>query len=323
MQEKELPLPHGVHEKHGSWHLVRSNQWTKLCRVSEGRQRLYERLQEVAGGVAGMTWYAILSYIDNGMRELAASTQRNYRQAAWRMIHHFGHFRLNELEPTHCKQFLKWCKENTSALTGNRDKAFMSSVYEYSMGEGWATYNPWRGIRRNTERPSKTYVQHGALEMALNRAPPHIYALFGTGYLTGMRQTDLMKLKWANVNEGSIDWTESKTGKDNSSPISSAIRHCLIAAAKHRETVAANHDAKGRHEKAAAVREQPFVFLTERGLPWTVWGLQSALRRFQAGFQFRQLRPKAQTDMPDKNILGHVGQMRERYTRRRKLDVVK
>src|SRR6185369_13009374 len=126
-----------------------------------------------------------------------------------------------------------------------------------------------------------------------------------------------------NLKEDHIEWTESKTGKENSCPISKALRHCLNTAQAHREIIAARHEAMGRPEKAAEVRNQPFVFLTAHGLPWTVWGLQSALRRFKAGFQFRQLRPKAQTDSPDRNILGHVGQMRERYTRRRKLDVVK
>lgn len=323
MQEEDLPLPHGVHEKHGSWHLIRNNQWRKLCRIEEGRSKLYEKLQEVTGGVEGMCWHAILSYINKGMVDLAPATQKNYRQAAWRMLHHFGHFRADDVEPTDCKQFLEWCKENTSALTGNRDKAFMSSVFEYAMGKGWAKRNPWRGIRRNKERPSKKYVEHDALEGALNRAPPWIYGLFGAGYLTGMRETDLMLFKASQIGAERIEWTESKTGKENSAPISKALRHCLQAALHHKEAAALQHEKMGRVEKAAAVRALPFVFVTKRGMRWSEWGLQSALRRFNAGFQFRQLRPKAQTDRPDANILGHVGQMRERYTRRRKLDVVK
>lgn len=323
MQEEELPLPHGVHEKHGSWHLVQRNQWRKLCRVTDGRAKLYERLQEVTGGVEGMCWHAILYYIANGMKELKPATKKNYRGAAWRMLHHFGHYRVDEIEPMDCKRFLVWCKENTSALTGNRDKAFMSSVYEYAMGRGWAKYNPWRGVRRNKERPSTKYVEHDTLETALNRAPPWLYGLFGSGYLSGMRETDLMLFEVSQIGRERIEWTESKTGKKNSSPISAALRHCLRAALAHKEAAALHHEKMDRHDRAKAVRALPNVFVSERGLAWSEWGLQSALRRFKAGFQFRQLRPKAQTDRPDANILGHVGQMRERYTRRRKLDVVK
>lgn len=322
MQE-ELPLPPGVREKHGSWHYVENHKWRKLCRVSEGRPQLYIRLRELTGGVAGTCWYAILSYVANGMRELAAATQANYRQASWRMLHHFGHERLEDVQPTHCAQFLEWCKENTSALTGNRDKAFMSSVYEYAMRRGWVCFNPWRGVRRNKERPSRKYVEHDALKAALDRAPPWLYGLLGTMYLTGMRETDAQHLKVANLLDGRIEWIESKTGKSNSSPISGAVAHCLNVALEHREAAARQHETMGRVEKAMTVRNQPFIFLSERGLPWSQWGLQSALRRFQAGFQARQLRPKAQTDKPEANILGHVGQMRELYTRKRRLDVVK
>lgn len=323
MQENDLPLPPGVREKHGSWHYVENHRWSKLCRITEGRSRLYERLQEVTGGVAGMCWHAILSYIAKGMDGLAEATKRNYRQAAWRMLHHFGHWRIEDVQPTHCAQFLKWCRDHTSALTGNRDKAFMSSVWEFSMGEGWASFNPWRGVKRNKERPSKRYVEHETLVSTLDRAPPELQNLMAVAYLTGIRQTDLRFLKWTQVESDSLMVVESKTGKSNEHEITKTVRQFLDGAVTHTNSVIARHEQRGRAARAAAVRAQPFVFLTQRGLPWSEWGLQSALRRFKAGFRFRDLRPKAQTDRPDRDILGHTGQMRERYHKRRKLSAVK
>ena len=60
--------------------------------------------------------------------------------------------------------------------------------------------------------------------------------------------------------------------------------------------------------------------LTNRfGRPLTMWGIISNMRRLEAGFSFRAIRPKAQTDGGDRNVIGHTGQMRERYTRRKKL----
>lgn len=323
MQENDLPLPPGVREKHGSWHYVENHKWSKLCRINEGRQRLYERLQELTGGVAGMCWHAILSYIAKGMTGLATATQRNYRQAAWRMLHHFGHWRIADVEPTHCAQFLKWCRDHTSALTGNRDKAFMSSVWEFSMGEGWATYNPWRGVRRNKELPNRRYVEHAELSVQLDRAPPELVGIMGVAYLLGIRQTDLRFARKPQDQGEILAVDESKTGKHNDHEITPTVRYFLNYAAAHAAQVAQRHEDHERPEKAAAVRAQPFIFLSARGLPWSEWGLQSALRRFKPGFRFRDLRPKAQTDRPDRDILGHTGQMRERYTKRRKLSAVK
>lgn len=306
MQENDLPLPPGVREKHGSWHHVENHKWRKLCRIEEGRARLYIRLREVTGGIEGMCWHAILSYVASGMRELRPATQKNYRQASWRMLHHFGHERLEDIRPTDCAQFLEWCKDHTSALTGNRDKAFMSSVFEYAMRRGWVELNPWRGGRRNKERPGRKYVEHDALVTALDRAPPHLLHLMAVAYLTGIRQTDLRLAKRDQIAGRFLMIDESKTGKRNEHEITPTVAKFLNPAL-----------ARAKEFKSE------YIFVSSTGLPWGEWALQSALRRFKAGFRFRDLRPKAQTDRPDKDILGHTGQMRERYHKRRKLSAVK
>src|ERR1700722_15879933 len=157
-EQEELPLPAGVYEKHGAWHLVQRNHWRKLCRVSEGRATLYQRLEGATGGQRDSVWHAVLAYLARGMGELRPTTQKHYRNTGLRMLHYFGHMQLEELKPTHCKQFLKARKEHGNAVTGNREASFMSSVYEFAMGEGWCEYNPWRGMRRNKERPARRYV---------------------------------------------------------------------------------------------------------------------------------------------------------------------
>lgn len=89
----------------------------------------------------------------------------------------------------------------------------------------------------------------------------------GIAYLHGIRQTDLRLVKGEQITvdhnrKPVLRIVESKTGKANEHEIT------------------------------------PTVLLMLNGLAWTEWGLQSALRRFDAGFQFRQPRPKAQTDRP-------------------------
>lgn len=335
---KDFPLPPGVREQHGAWHLIRAHRWVKLCRVDEGPARLYERLRELGGpGGDGTVWNAILSYLQDGMGDLAESTRKHYRATGRRMLHHFGHHQLEEVEPTHCKQYLKWCRKNGRATTGNREKAFMSSVWEYALGEGWCSVNPWRGIKRNKERPSTAYVEHETLVAELDRAPPELYCIMGVAYLLGIRQTDLRLLRLEAWKGDELHIIESKTGKANTHQVTPTVRYLLQQAIDHREAAARVHEvaaarlkelsqygrAEVRRSKAAGVRQQPFVFLSQRGLPWSEWGLQSALRRFKPAFRFRWLRPKAQTDRPDLDVLGHSGQMRGTYIRRRRLAAVK
>lgn len=343
--QESVPLPSGVREKHGSWHYVRKHKWTKLCRIDEGRARLYERLAEVIGNCEDSVWFGIIAYLKNGMGELAEATQKHYRNDGLRMMHHFGHYRWEEVLPTHCKQFLFWCVEEGRATTGNREASFMSSVWEYAMGKGWALFNPWRGCRRNKERPSKVYVEHPVLVKELDRAPPELYALMGIAYLLSIRQTDLrlaQKSQRVRVRDGNgerqiLQVTESKTGKHNDHEVTPTVALMLDKAAEHQEAVAQRYEtaavrldklsqkrrAQVSRQRAAQVRSQPFIFLSERGLPWSESGLQSALRRFDAEFQFRQLRPKGQTDAKGKSTTGHTGQMLEVYLRRRQLRAVK
>lgn len=351
--EDDVPLPPGVRPKHGSWHYVEKHKWTKLCRISEGRPRLYERVAEVVGACEDAVWHGIIMYLKHGMSKLAESTQTHYRADGLRMMHHFGHYRWHEVLPTHCKQFLVWCEEQDRGTTGNREASFMSSVWEYAMGKGWALVNPWRGVRRNLETPSKVYVEHPQLVAQLDRAPPELYALMGTAYLTTIRQTDLRLVKKAqrctavvtieeNGRERAVErevlrLTESKTGKHNDHEITPTVALMLQKAAEHQENVAKRYEASAlkleslsqarraeiSRQRAAQVRAQPYIFLSHRGMPWTESGLGSALQRFDAPFQFRQLRPKGQTDAQTKSTTGHKGQMLGVYIRRRQLRAVK
>jgi hypothetical protein len=340
MQEAEkLPLPPGVRERHGAWHLVgKGGGSTKLCRIEDGRAVLYSCLLKSTGGIEGTCWFAILMYVEHGIQKLAAATQKKYRHAYGpTMLHHFGHWWCDDLENTHVAQYLQWCEENGRAVVGNREKSFMASAFEYAMRKGWSRRNPFRGVRRNAEGQSLRYVTHQELVPELDRAPPELYPLMGVAYLLGIRQTDL-RLAQLSQDAGKIlHVIESKTGKPNEHEITPTVRLLLNKANAHRDAVIARYEtaavrleqlsqfgrAEASRAKATSVRVSPFIFLSARGLPWSEWGLQSALRRFGAGFQFRQLRPKAQTDRPDKDVLGHTGQMRERYHKVRRLSAVK
>jgi site-specific recombinase XerD len=288
-----------------------------------------------------MCWFAILMYVEHGMKKLAKATQKKYRDSyAPEALHHFGHWWCDDLENTHAAQFLQWCEENDRAVVGNRVKSFLSSVFEYAMRKGWSRRNPFRGVRRNTEGQSLRYVTHEELVPTLDRAhqdAAELYPLMGIAYLLGIRQTDLRLVRRVQDEGRILKVVESKTGKPNEHEITPTVRLLLSKAAEHRAAVVQWHEkaaemherlsqyrrAEKRRAKAAEARNSPYIFLSKRGLPWSEWGLQSALRRFDAPFQFRQLRPKAQTDRPDKDILGHTGQMRERYHKVRRLSAVK
>lgn len=139
----------------------------------------------------------------------------------------------------------------------------------------------------------------------------------GGRYLSGIRLTDLMALRRDQITETGIRWRESKTGKENEMRCKAGMMEVIRRSIAHGDGIATKIT-----KRLPRPRPLPeLVFVNTRGKPWTQSGVSSAMRYAGATFAFRQLRAKAQTDSPE-NVLGHEGQMRERYTRRRRLTSV-
>ncbi|MGH8149937.1 MAG: hypothetical protein ACRETB_08190 [Steroidobacteraceae bacterium] len=242
------------HEHGAAYYVVRKNKWIRICGVDEGEVALHQKLfalnhsgTDAAAPVdMGTVSHAILSYLEEGMAQLSQATRKTYRATGMRMLHHWGKYRLEEIQHTHVAQFLKWCRKTDRAVLGNREKAFMSSVYEYARGEGWTSSNPFRGVKRNMEHPSSEEVSSELLAQTLDRAPPHLLPLLALAYLWGMRQTDMRNLTFDAVKAGAVRWRESKTPNKNQQEITSSVGYFLQMAADYRESVAQ------RYEKAAA-----------------------------------------------------------------------
>lgn len=292
----------GIRVKHGRYYYVRKHKWTALTRVDKGEIALLEAYYALTRDDPKTMASLLMAYLADGTEDLKAITRLKYRQAIVSMlIPVFGKMPMGTLEPGHVSQFLEKRKRAGAAVAGNREKAVLSSACSFGMRQGWLRFNPCYGTRRNKERPSARYVEHTELVTQLDRAPPELYPLIGSGYLTGMRQTDLRKLKRTNLTVRGIEYTESKTGKRRLVEWTPTLRKLVTMALER---------SKGEH-----------VFTSARGKPWSQWGLQSAMRRFKPGFRFRDLRPKAETDAP--GTLGHTGQMQSRYTRRQTVKPVK
>lgn len=294
-----MHLPPGVTEKHGRYYVVRKNKWHPLTRTDEGEVALLEAYYELTKADPHNMAGVLLSFAKNGMTKLRPPTQRDYRRiVVTRLIPFCGHMPRNSLKPSHVAQYLDRRETEGAAVAGNRERACLSSACNYAMRKGWLEFNPCHGVRRNKETPSKVYVAHEALSQAIDRANEPMQDLLAVAYLTGIRQTDLRLMSVASVVGDRLQFGESKTRKPADYEITPTLRFFINRALARAKTIGSE-----------------FLFTSPKGLPWSEWGLQSAMRRLKPGFQFRQLRPKAQTDAPDRNVIGHIGQMRAVYTR--------
>jgi integrase len=301
-------LPPKVHAKDGRYYYVDKNKWNKLTRVDEGASALYTALQKWTSDRPATYGQLMILYVARALPELKPATQPEYmRQINGRLQHHFGHMILNTIEPTHIAQYLQLRKTEGAPKGGNRERATLSSVISWGMRFGWCTVNPCYGVRRNKETPSKVYVEDAQLKDVIDRAPICLRDLLAIAFLTGLRQGDLRILLRENITERGIELRQSKDGKHRIISWTPATKYFV--------------------DSALARSTCDHVFVGEAGRPYSMDGLQSAMKRLKAQcggtlFKFRELRPKAASDA-EHNVLGHDAMMLRTYVRAQTLKPVR
>jgi site-specific recombinase XerD len=305
-----MQLPKGIREQHGRYYADRKvdgrRLWIPLTRVADGREALDCELERLAKGGTPRTIGDLLRrFKEEGMQELAPDTRREYgRSIDARLAPVFGAMLINDLRQKHVARFLEDGRRAHRAVMANRERAVLSAAYEFGMRNEWAELNPCRGVRRNRERPSRIYVTHEQYLDAYRRAPEAVRNLMHIGYLTGLRLSDLIRIRKDWIHDEGIFLTESKTGHRRLIKMTLYLRRALDRAIDY------------------APSQTPYLLVTARGATWQKWSVQSAWKRLRPGFPFRQIRAKAQTDARQKNVLGHSGQMLQRYTRYEELEPV-
>lgn len=318
-------LPKGVSPRNGRYYLVKkvNGKTTRipLTRVEEGLLAVRAEWEKYQGEKAQIRTVTDLlyAYLKHGTEDLSVATVQGYTgQIKAKLIPVFGAMHLARVTPAHVAQFLKEEKKAGSAVSANRARAVLSAAFAYALGEQLVERNPCHGVRRNKERPSRRYVKDAELQAALAKAHPSLQVLLDAAYLTGLRQVDLIWMRREQITERGIEITESKTQKPRLMLWTDALRAVINAAIAQGD---AHIERRSKRRKQQFAKPE-FVFINQRGLPWSPGGIAQAMERCDASFTFRQLRPKAASDA-DHNVLGHTGQMLARYVRREKLTPVR
>lgn len=312
-------IPPKVHPKDGRYYYVDRNKWHPLSRIDEGIRELHRRLAILTDQPPNTLAGIFASYADKDLLELKASTQKQYTYFLFGILTKvFGHMTPAEIDDSTVAMYLEARKKAGAAVSGNRERACLSSVFEFAMRQGWARRNPCRGVRRNKERPDKTLVPSSVLSPAMDRAPPHFARVMQFGYITGVRMCDVIAMLVSAIGPDGISFVESKTGKPVVIGWTDTLRVLV------REILEARHEAMTRpyankYKKPRVLPTHDRLLTNRFGKPLTERGMISNMQRLDAGFSFRKIRPKAQTDGGSRPVTGHTGQMLEVYTRARKL----
>lgn len=287
-------LPPRLRLKHGAYYHVPTIEgrqtWVFLSRdLSEALTKWAQREGHDKSG--DTVAQAVDRFIAEIMPTKAEMTQRDYKRYAARIKRVFGDSRLTDIRTQDIARYLD---ERTAKIEGNREIAFLSSIYTKAIRWGWCSVNPCRGVERNDEAKRKRYLEDAEVEKLREKASDQMRAIIDLAVLTGMRKKDLLKIRLSDLLDDGIFVEQSKTGKRQVFEWTEALQEVVERAKKLRRRVGSL-----------------YLFANRDGQPYTTSGFDSMWLRVvkKSGLQdvrFHDFRAKAGSDASNATeLLGH------------------
>jgi len=230
----------------------------------------------------------------------APKTRDEYGRQLTMLVRVFGNVRLDDIAPGDVRDFL----DLRPRIAGTREKALLSAVFNFARGKRLTNApNPCAGIRGH-KATRKRYVTDKELSAAAGRADPVLADFLRLCYYTGQRPSDVLRICPAHAQDGRLRVDQGKTGATVrirlAGPLATVFKRL----------------AKGRGQLV------PLILGADGGRT-SLATLRKRFDRLALGWQIRDLRAKAASDLPDvaaaRGLLGHANESTtDAYRRSRK-----
>lgn len=210
------------------------------------------------------------------------NTQRDDKFYAKTLTKFFGKFYLNEITPDLITQYLLKRKKKVGPSSINRELAFLSASFNKAFKLwGWSRGNPVCMIKREKERKRVKYFSESEFSGIFECLTEWVRPLVLLAKNTGLRKSNVVNLKWSEVNlKDRLIILEGEVMKNS---------ECL--------GVPLNNIAWKVIKGQLRVRQlqSPYVFCKKNREPYTGWGVYQAFKKgcVDAGypdFRFHDLR---------------------------------
>lgn len=154
----------------------------------------------------------------------------------------FGTKNVSGITPSMIQSFIS--SLDLSPRTINKILAVLKNIMKHAEMWGYVNSNPAKNIKRVKEsRKEMSYLNPNEAKLFLDNVNPRYHALFATAILTGLRQGELLALRWSDYNGKTLcvrrtltpaGFTDTKTGK---------IRNVDVT--PHLAKILSDHESKG------------------------------------------------------------------------------
>ncbi|WP_213152684.1 phage integrase [Pseudomonas aeruginosa] len=300
-KRKEIPLGTDLDEAREKWAKLERKVVPVATRTVGDLLRRYER--DVVPG--------------KGLK-----TQKDNLKVIVQLMRSFESAPIEALTP----QIIAQYRDARSApVRANREIALLS--HAFNMAREWGITdreNPCRGVKRNKEAPRDVYITDEVWLAVYNEAPADLRIAMDLAYLTGQRPADVRKMRWSDVDGDYLLVGQGKTSMKlrirlrRADGSQTTLGELLDKLDRSHPTLVASQDGKPITESMLRFRFEP---ARKAAAEKAAKAKDSELAKAIMNFQFRDIRPKAASDIDSlsqaSDLLGHTTQgMTQRVYRR-------
>lgn len=304
--------------------------------LNEAKRRWAELDCKPAPGETGQMNHIFDRYQRDVVPTKAPATQRDNLGNLKQLRSVFGEAPVDAITPQHVAQY----RDRRSAkVRANRELALLSHIFNMAREWGYTKReNPCRGVRKNKEAPRDYYVDEAVWDAVFACSPVELQDAMSLNYLTGQRPADVLKMSITDIRDGALEVRQGKTKK--------RLRILLDRQDGTRNELGQLLDQiRARPLKVRSL----FLVSTPAGVQLNRWTLRirfdaarkaaaeaaekedtpegTALAERIRKFQFRDIRPRAASDIGDltaaSKLLGHTEQQITKKVYIRKGETVK
>lgn len=293
-QRKKQGLPPRVYEKHGAYYYVTPKH--KWIRLGATKQEMLSKYYEILDRPTKI--YTMNDLINRYMQEVsptkAPRTYKDNQYEAERLRAVFKDMEPQDITPVHIYEYLDE-RSKKARVRANREKALLSSMFNFAIRWGVVKDNPCRHVKRLTEKPRSRYIEDWEYKAFHEIATPIIQVVMDFAYLTCQRIGDILKIQESDLSEEGIKVVQNKTKTKLLMSWSEELKFCVNRAKQLRGNIRSFH-----------------LFCRRDGKPYTRHGFSSMWQRIMAKalaqgllterFTFHDIRAKSYSD--EKTIEG-------------------
>lgn len=253
-------------------------------------------------------------YVKDVVPTKAPRTQRDNDACLKWLRRVFDGAPIDAVTPQHIAQY-RDTRGKTAPVRANREIALLSHVWNMAREWGYtAKENPVKGVRKNKEKPRDFYADDQVWAAVYAVAAPDLCDAMDLNYLTGQRPADVLKMRQADIKDGALEVRQNKTGKvlrillDDEGVRTELGRVIDRIKARKISSLYLVATPEGRPLTAAMLRLRFDAARLAAADAADAAGNDALAARIRA-FQFRDIRPKAASELPLEHasrLLGHT-----------------